>query len=115
MRRSNLIPYLCGKKNKPAMKDEELKRLQDLQAKYLSNVDMQIGTRKDLSLTMVSYCNYLPGFIRKSKLYIHKLSWEKDNALEIEEIEKNLKIMTDVNFFMDDFDYLLCKAHAIVC
>ena len=97
------------------MKHEELKRLQELQAKYLSIIDMVITTRKDKCLTMVEYCNYLPKFLKKSRLYMHKLYWDKDNTLEINEIEENLKIMSDVNFFKDDNSKLLCTNHAIIC
>ena len=51
-------------------KEETLKKLQELQLKYLGEVDMnvryEIETRKDQKCTMViSYCNYTENFERK--------------------------------------------------
>ena len=70
---------------------KDLHTLQALQLVYCGFVDMQIETRKDLRLTAVTYCNYTPEFGSKSKLFIHKLSWDEDNTNELRKIEKELE------------------------
>ena len=70
---------------------KDLHELHKLQLIYCGFVDMHIETRKDMKLTAVSFCNYTEEFGLKSKLYMHKLSWDKDNTDEINKIEKELK------------------------
>ncbi len=77
-------------------KEETLKKLQELQLKYLGEVDMcvryEIETRKDQKCTMViSYCNYTENFENKSKLFIHKFYWDKDNTFEFKQMELEIK------------------------
>lgn len=87
-------------------KEETLKYVQALQLKYLGVVDMQIrmeiSTRKDQNLTMVvSYCNYKIVDTKfcgkqidtknKSKLFIHKLYWNKNNDAELKQIEYEIE------------------------
>ena len=87
-------------------KEETLKYVQALQLKYLGVVDMQIrmeiSTRKDQNLTMVvSYCNYKIIDTKfcgkqidaknKSKLFIHKLYWDKDNDVELKQMELEIE------------------------
>ena len=77
-------------------KEETLKKLQELQLKYLGEVDMnvryEIETRKDQKCTMVvSYCNYTENFEKKSKLFIHKLYWDKNNDDELKQMEYEIE------------------------
>ena len=94
-------------------KEDTLKELQELQLKYLGDVDMlirmEIQTRKDAGCTMVvTYCNYKiidtqmgkqidPN--NKSKLFIHKLYWNKDNENELKQIKLEIeKLKNDIKF-----------------
>jgi hypothetical protein len=77
-------------------KEETLKKLQELQLKYLGEVDMnvryEIETRKDQKCTMViSYCNYTENFEKKSKLFIHKFYWDQDNSFEFKQMELEIE------------------------
>ena len=77
-------------------KEETLKKLQELQLKYLDEIDMnvryEIETRKDQRLTMViSYCNYTKNFEKKSKLFIHKFYWDRDNSFEFKQMELEIE------------------------
>lgn len=69
---------------------ETLNKLQKLQIIYCGFVDMQIETRKDMRITALSFCSYTEEFASKSKLFIYKLSWDKDNTDELKKIEKEL-------------------------
>lgn len=68
----------------------DLHKLHKLQMTYCGSVDISIETRKDMRVTVISFCNYGYMYTEKSKLYVHKLSWDKDNTEEINEIEKEL-------------------------
>jgi len=79
-------------------KEETLKKLQEYQLKFLGEIDMQvkcdIETRKDQKCTMVvTYCNYTPGFEKKSKLFIHKFYWEQDNTKEFKQMENEIELL----------------------
>ena len=69
---------------------KDLHALHALQLTYCGFVDMQIETRKDMRVTAVSFCNYTEEFTNKSKLFVYKLSWDKDNTDELKRIEKEL-------------------------
>lgn len=72
----------------------DIKKLHELQFKYLGIVDMQIETRKDQKTTLVTYCNYTEGYSAKSKLYLHKLKWYVNNDIELHEIELDLEMLS---------------------
>lgn len=86
-------------------KEDTLKAVQQLQLEYLGEVDiqvrMEIATRKDQGCTMlVTYCNYRMIDTQigkqidpknKSKLFIHKLYWNKDNENELQEIKNEIE------------------------
>lgn len=67
----------------------DLQTLQQLQAKYIGWLDIQIETRADQQSTMFTVTNYPYG----GKLYVHKLSWFEDNSEEFEKINKEIKIL----------------------
>lgn len=72
----------------------DIKKLHELQEKYIGIVDMQIETRKDMKLTMVMFCNYSDGFSSKSKFYVYKLWWFRNNDSELYRIEKDLEMLS---------------------
>lgn len=72
----------------------DIKKLHELQEKYIGIVDMQIETRKDMKLTMVMFCNYSDGFSAKSKFYVYKLWWFRNNDSELYRIEKDLEMLS---------------------
>lgn len=76
--------------------EETLKILQELQMKYLGKIDISIKTRKDMNKTCLEFCNYTSNFEKKSKLYIYKLDWNKDNTAKIEEIKKELDFLDKI-------------------
>ena len=69
----------------------DLERLHHLQSIFCGVVDISIETRKDMRITAVSFCGYTEEFESKSKLHIHKLSWDKDNTEEIEKIKQEIE------------------------
>ena len=76
---------------KNTYRSHDLHKLHKLQMTYCGSVDMSIETRKDMRVNAISFCNYGYMYTEKSKLYVHKLSWDKDNTEEINEIEKELE------------------------
>lgn len=68
-----------------------------MQMTYCGSVDISIETRKDMRVTAISFCDYGYMYTKKSKLYVHKLSWDKDNTEEINEIEKELEQLFEKN------------------
>ena len=77
------------------LKLQDLDRLHKLQVMYCGFADISIETRKDIRMTCVSICSYTEEFARKSKLSVHKLSWDADNEAEIRKIEKELEKLVE--------------------
>lgn len=79
-------------------KEETLKKLQELQLKYIGEVDVdilyEVQTRKDQNCTItISFCNYTKNFGKKSKLFVHKFYWDKDNTTEFKQMELELEML----------------------
>ena len=72
----------------------DIKKLHELQFKYLGIIDMNIETRKDMKATSVSYCSYPGDFPKGAKLYFHKLKWFENTENEIHQIELELEMLS---------------------
>lgn len=65
---------------------EDLKKLQEIQEKYMGVLDINIETRNDQQKTMFTMTNYP----YSKKLYIYKLNWYSDNTKIFDEIYEQI-------------------------
>ena len=68
------------------MKQEDLRKLQEIQFNYIGTLDINIATRADQKSTMFTMTNYPIS----RKLIIHKLKWDKNNEAKFKKIEKEI-------------------------
>jgi len=67
-------------------RSEDLKKLQEIQEKYMGVLDINIETRNDQQKTMFTMTNYPCS----KKLYIYKLNWYIDNTKIFDEIYEQI-------------------------